>query len=437
MNTTDRGRRVLLLCQHYYPEMISTGMHMTELAEALSKEGFEIRVLCAQPALDLEGGNEPVPWEMSHGGVRISRVSTAGSHGGGALGRLLMAVSYLAGCCLRSLRSVGSFDVMVATTNPPFIGLAGVLARLLPGKPYILIVYDIYPDIVVRLGALAHDSLAARLWEGVTRLIFRNASALVVIGRDMAEIVRSKLPPERHHKIHLVPNWSDEETVYPVPRETNRFRAECGVRGSFVVQYSGRMARTHNLEPLVEAAERLRHRDVVFQFIGDGAKKRPLMELVRRKNLDNVRFYPYQPLSRLADTLSASDLSVVCLEEVYTGLSVPSKAYGIMASGVPLLGFLDPRSEIGRTIVENDCGMVLEDPTGDEVARLVETLLDDPGRLKGMGERARSAFLDKYTLRKSAAGYAALLEEVSQSCSAASGCWTKKRGKRLRATRDQ
>lgn len=432
METMEQKARILLLCQHYYPEMISTGMHMTELSEELTRRGFRIHVVSAQPSLDFEGGIGHVPREMNHRDVRITRVAAVGTHAGHVLWRLLFAVSYFLISGLKAFSLASGYDVMVVTTNPPFIGLAGALVRRILGRPYVLIVHDIYPDIVVRLGMLGRNSLAARLWEGVTRLILRCASGIVVIGRDMEEIIRAKLSPEHWKKIRLVPNWSSEETVHPVPKSENRFRAECGFEDRFVVQYSGRMARTHNLEPLIEAAERLRHRNVVFQFIGDGAKKRLLMEMAREKALDNVFFYPYQPVERLAEALSASNLSVVCLEEVYTGLSVPSKSYGIMASGVPLLGFLNPESEVGRTIVENDCGMVMCDPTGEEVARRIEELLDDPEKLKGMGERARAAFLQKYTLKKSASGYAALIDEVARSCSAASGCLKKMRGWRRR-----
>jgi glycosyltransferase involved in cell wall biosynthesis len=277
-------------------------------------------------------------------------------------------------------------------------------------KPYILIVYDVYPDIVVKLGVLRANSPLVWSWERIARLILRGAEAIVVIGRDMAKKVGEKLHPAYHGRLHLIPNWSDERTVYPVPSASNTFRREQRLEGKFIVQYAGRMARTHNLEPLLDAAEILAGREVLFQFIGDGANKKRLMNIARERNLNNVQFLPYQPLARLAEVLSAADLSVVSLESMFTGLSVPSKAYGVMASGRPILALLDKESEIGQTIIENNCGVVLPDPDGRQVAEVIRGLIDDPERLRGMGDNGRKAFLEKYSLRTSAQKYSALME---------------------------
>jgi glycosyltransferase involved in cell wall biosynthesis len=416
------NRKIALLCQHFYPEMISTGMHMTELAQALTRQGWQVTVYCAQPSLKLDGHNEAVPREMLHDGIRIVRLAACGSHGGGLAARLLFAVTYLLAAAWRMLVDGRQFAGLVITTNPPFLGLVGRLVRLVLGKPYVLIVYDVYPEIVVRLGILGASNPVVWLWRQVSRCILRGAAANVVIGRDMAEIIGQKLRAAEAKRMHLIPNWSDDRVVKPVAADENRFRREHVPHGKLVVQYSGRMGSTHNLEPLIEAAEILADRNVWFQFIGDGAKKKRLEALVRQKGLPNVQFLPYQPLENLCEVLSAADLAVVCLESLYTGLSVPSKTYGVMASGVPILAFLDPASEIGRTIAENDCGVILSDPTGRQVAETIERLMAQPGRLAEMGARGYRTFKRQYTLEHAGRRYSELLAHSfspSQSARAA------------------
>jgi glycosyltransferase involved in cell wall biosynthesis len=318
-------------------------------------------------------------------------------------------VTYLLGTFWKIIRHHRQFDGLLITTNPPFLGLVGRLARAMFRLPYVLIVYDVYPDIVVRLGVFRPSSLVVRLWHRLTRLIMNGAEANVVIGRDMAAIIAAKLDKSRAERIHLIPNWSDDRVVHPVSPRENRFRSEHNPEGRVLVQYSGRMGTTHNLEPLVEAAELLRGEPILFQFIGDGAKKRRLEALVRQKQLNNVQFLPYQPLENLCEVLSAADLAVVCLESMFTGLSVPSKAYGVMASAVPMLAFLDPESEIGRTITEHDCGVILPDPTGRQVAEAIRTLTAEPGRLRSMGLNGYYAFKADYTLLKAGERYSELM----------------------------
>jgi glycosyltransferase involved in cell wall biosynthesis len=205
--------------------------------------------------------------------------------------------------------------------------------------------------------------------------------------------------------MHLIPNWSDETTVNPIPRDENPFRREHDIGDQMLVQYAGRHGKTHNLEPLIEAATQLTDQPILFQFIGGGDKKEKLQRMARDRDLENVMFLPYQPMEKLDTVLAAADVAVVCLETRFTGVSVPSKTYGIMASGTPVLGFLDAESEIGRTIQENQCGFVLEDPSGDEVVETLLNLMDDSNLLEEMGNQGRQAFEKKFTLSTAAKRY--------------------------------
>lgn len=403
------AKRLTLLCQHFYPEMISAGMLMTELAGSLRRDGWEVTVFSAQPTLDLASAH-PVPATMEYEGIRIYRVRTTGSHAQGLTHRFLFAATYLLSTFAIIWRRRKDIDGLLVTTTPPFLGIVGRLAAALLGKPYVLLVYDVYPDIAVRLGLLKEHSPVTWLWERLSRFMLNGACAVVVIGRDMAEIVRRKLRQRNWPRMHLIPNWSDDEVVVPAKGSENPFRIEQGLRDRMLVQYSGRFGATHNLEPLVQAAAILRDRPIVFQFIGNGVKKQRLEQLVRETGAENVRFLPYQPRERLGEVLSAADLAVVCLESRFTGLSVPSKTYGVMASATPILGFLDPESEIGRTIRENNCGVVLRDPSGEAVADLIRKLLDDPDQLQRMGENGYNAFKNNYTLSLAAKRYSTLLE---------------------------
>ncbi|HXF35620.1 MAG TPA: glycosyltransferase family 4 protein, partial [Actinomycetota bacterium] len=300
---------------------------------------------------------------------------------------------------------------MVLTTNPPFLGLVGQLFSRLLRRPYLLIVYDVFPEFAISLGALSAGSPVARAWHRVTRSILASAAVVVVIGRDMEDLIRRKLPASRQDRVVVIPNWSDERRVRPVPREANAFRREHGLDGRFVVQYAGRLGEKHNLEPLVEAARILRGTDVLFQFVGEGAKKPRLQALAAQLGLDNVQFLPYQPMDRLAETLSAADLAVVCLETGHTGISVPSKAYGVIASGTPILGLLDPDGEIGQMVKETGCGVLVE-PDPVEIAEAIRRLMDEEGTRRAMGEAGRSAFLERYTLGHAARAYDAALRSM-------------------------
>lgn len=128
------------------------------------------------------------------------------------------------------------------------------------------------------------------------------------------------------------------------------------------------------------------------------------------RGLDNVMFLPYQPLDELDTVFSAADLSVACLESRFTGMSVPSKTYGIMAAETPMLGFVEAESEVGRTIRDHECGVVTEDPTGEEVAQVVRRLIEHRDQLAEMEARGRAAFEERYALSHAAKRYESVFE---------------------------
>lgn len=409
-NLDSNLKRLALVCQHFYPEMTSTGLLMTELALRLQEMGWEITVYCDRPAYAV-GSDEVLPSSTTYQGIRIERVAALGAHRKGMVSRAVRAISYLTSTLGKLVRDRGRYDGLLTTTNPPFAGLVGWCMAAWYGKPYVQLVHDVYPDIAVRLGVLKQGGVLARLWEQMSRVMLNRAAGTIVIGDDMAEVVRQKLNRDSWNAMHMIPNWSNEAGVQPVRRSDNPFRRKHEIGNQVLVQYAGRHGATHNLEPLIHAAEKMTDQPVVFQFVGEGAKKEKLQRMAQERALDNVMFLPYQPLDELDTVLSAADLAVVCLESKFTGLSVPSKTYGIMAGGTPILGFLDTESEIGRTIQENECGVVLEGATGDQVARLLQHLLQEPGQLEGMGERGRQVFEAKYTLGHAAARYDQVLQQ--------------------------
>jgi glycosyltransferase involved in cell wall biosynthesis len=419
------SKRIVLVCQHFYPEMVSTGIHMTELMTRLTELGWNVVVYCAKPSWGQEADQRrPVARDMVYQGVRVLRVPTVGRQRGSLFSRGIFAVSFMIAVAVKLLGNRAEYDGLVITTNPPFLGVLGWLYSRLLRKPYMLIVYDVYPDIAVNLGILSPRAPFTRGWALATRLMLTGASVLVVIGRDMDQIVRRKVPKRHHDRIVLIPNWSDERRVRPVPRDANPFRAQHQLDHHFIVQYAGRLGRTHNVEPLLGAARLLSDTNVIFQFIGDGWKKDGLERLAAERDLANVRFLPYQPMECLAEMLSAADLAVVCLGTAFTGLSVPSKAYGILASGTPILGLLDPDSEIGLMINETGCGVTLVDPGPDRIAAVVRDLMADPARGRAMGEAGRREFLRRYSLAESTRAYdAALSAMVGRTRTARRGAW--------------
>ena len=220
----------------------------------------------------------------------------------------------------------------------------------------------------------------------------------------------------------MIPNWADGALITPVAPEANALRAEWGLTGAFVVGYSGNLGRAHEYETILDAIARLEAapappdgQRVVWLLIGGGALYRQFEAEAGRRGLASVRFAPYQPRERLAESLSASDVHLVSLRPDMEGLVVPSKYYGIAAAGRPAIFIGDGDGEIARSLARHGTGFTVAAGDGAALAAVVARLAAHPGEAARMGHAARAAFEAEFSRDRAVARWAALLGDVGRS----------------------
>jgi glycosyltransferase involved in cell wall biosynthesis len=395
--------KVLLLNQFFHPDISATAQLATDLAEDLAAAGFEVTALAARGAY-LGGGK--LPAAEVYRGVRIVRVPCTSLGKASIPRRLLDYGTFYAAAAVRAV-TLGHFDVVVAMSTPPLVATLGaLLATVRRRTRFVYWLQDVYPELAVHFGVMGERSLAARAFDRLSRFTLRTASAVVVLGEEMARRVRAKgVASER---VHVIPNWADADEVRPIPPDRNAFRREHGLEGKRVVLYSGNMGRAHDLDTVVEAARQLRGQaDLVFLFIGDGARRGEVEAAARE--LPSIRLLPYQPRERLTESLSAGDVHLVTQDAGTAGLIEPSKLYGVMAAGRPAV-FIGPReAEAAQTILRERMGEVVENGNATAAAKAILQLVADPER---PGGAARASFEREYTRRHRAQQFAGLLRAV-------------------------
>lgn len=374
---------VLFVNRVYPPAPGATGDLLAVLAEGLAARGWRVTVIAGRPAGVTARGEE-------RNGVRLEWVGglpfTRASHWRRALGYLSLYPAIL----WRALR-LPRHDVAVFLTDPPLQFLLGSWVRLFKRSRLAHWAQDIYPELAEELGVLRRGGMMARLLRGLAARALRRFDAVVVIGACMKERMLARgMDPAR---VTIIPNWADTDAVRPVPREGNRFRAECGVADQFVVMYSGNFGLAHDFGPILGAAARLRGErpDLAFLLVGDGPRLKELQARVAAEQLANVRLVPPQPLAHLAESLGAGDLHLVSMQDALCGLVVPSKIYGVLAAGRPAV-FLGPGgSEAARLLTKHECGTVLTAATAEELTAAITRWADAPAARAAAGERARGA----------------------------------------------
>jgi colanic acid biosynthesis glycosyl transferase WcaI len=352
--------KILLLNQAFYPDVVSSAQHASDLTLALVQAGHEVTVVC-----NSRGYDDPkirFPQEETWRGVKIVRVSSAGLGKGSKWRRTADFATFMAGCIVR-LWSLPQFDVVIAMTSPPLISFVASLAVPSRARRLVFWSMDLNPDEAIAAGWLLEKSTVARLLSRLSLHSLRRADCIIALDRFMKERIQAKgIDPD---KILIVPPWSHDDCVRFDAAGRDVFRTAHGLSGKFVVMYSGNHSPCHPLETLLQAAERLVEReDIAFCFVGGGSEFRKVKERARDGYLRNVLCLPYEPMEKLSASLSAADLHVVVLGDQYVGIVHPCKVYNVLAVRRPFL-YIGPNESHVSDIIKRSNEVAYVSSHGD------------------------------------------------------------------------
>lgn len=367
---------------------------MTDLAESLVESGMEVTALAGRGRYN---GGESLPARELYRGVRIERAWATSFGKGSAVGRLFDYLSFYLGAAWKLL-TLPRHDIVMALTTPPLISLLALVVCRIRRMRLIVLVQDIYPDVAVSLGTLKPNSLSTRIFDFLSCFTLRRADRIIVLGDCMRERILQKVGDEIESRLDVIHNWADGARIRPLEEGApNSFTEAHNLVGEFVVLFSGNLGRVNDFSTILDAARLLRHRlDIRFLFIGDGAKACEIKDFIHEHQLENVRLLPYQPQDLLRFSLAAGRIHLVTLAEGLAGLSVPSKAYGILAAGRPLLFIGDPKSDTARLIRESGCGAAVAAGESERLAAIIMEWEADRDRLEMMGRKARELFEHRF-----------------------------------------
>jgi len=406
---------LVVVCQVFYPELVSTGQTLTELAEELASQGLNIVVIAAQPTL--LPGSRKVPRILHHQGLTIRRTWSTRLPKTSFLGKLANLSTFFISACGVVLLNYRNSQLLLLT-NPPYLPLLGWLCHLLRRQSFGVLLFDIMPEQAELLDFIKRNGLLAKGWRWFNALWYRRAAYAVVLSPDMLEgalenanLLGTTREANARAKTRIIHVWSDDRLIAPRPKATSAEAARLQVLNRFVVQYSGNHGRFHDLETLLDLADGFAPSDgFVFQFIGEGQKKKLVDQRLASNPRPHVYSSSYVPKELLADSLAMADVGVVAQLPGQERVCYPSKLLGIMAAGRATLAICPPNCAMGRMIRDQQIGFIV---SNGDVAAAREALLaakSDPALLQRMGENASRYLRDHFTLAQAAKAY---LEVIS------------------------
>ena len=383
----SRNARLTLISQFFPPDFAATGQLLDDLTQRFAARGQQVQVLTGMPAYAYNNRDaKRIEFQPNR---CIRRTNASRLWPGQIRGRAINGIFFCLRISLRLLRYSRRGDLILYTTEPPYLPLLGWLLHRLTRTPYLVLVYDLYPDVLVELGVLSKKHVLVRFWQQFNRWMFADAQELIVLSDPMADRLRTS-DPSVADKLKVIPSWADPHTIRPLAKRDNWFVQKHKLANYFTVLYSGNQGRCHDLVTVLAAALLLRHDpEVVFLFIGKGAQHQRLLQLVHDWGLNNCIFLPYQELEDLPFSLAAADLALVTLSIEAEGLVAPSKLYGHLAAGTPIAAITPSNSYLRRLVENEKCGRWFANGNAEDLAAWISQLKQQPAVARRLGQEAR------------------------------------------------
>ncbi len=348
-----------------------------------------VTVLCGRPSYDPTERRAWRPYQTEIAGrARIIRAGSTDFPRFDMKKRVLNYLSYVA-LAIPGALFVPS-DAVVAMTDPPFQGIVGAIVALLKRKPYVYNIRDMYPDMAVG-GSIVEPGRIARIWEKLHRWALCRATRVIVLGEDMrAGIIAKGVEPTRVLIVRDGTEILPQNTPLPTPDP----EVVSAIRGnfSFVLVHAGNLGFYGAWNTLVTAARLLAGDGVGLVFVGDGAQRSQIEAAA--KGSGNIRFLEFFPASKIPSVLAAADAHVITVKRGLEGVVVPSKMYGILAAGKPIVAVAPKETDAVSLGIQRGFAVAADPDLPGEVVNAVRALASDPSKLKAMGEAARAAAPD-------------------------------------------
>ncbi|MBS5924681.1 glycosyltransferase family 4 protein [Clostridium perfringens] len=392
-------KKLLIYAHYYYPDVASTGQILAELSEGML-DAFDITVICVVPSYSgkiKEKYKKNRIYKEAHNGVNLIRVRVPEFDKKNKISRIKNLLAYFMNSIIATIK-LDKFDYIYSISQPPILGgTLGVIGKFLKGGKFIYNIQDFNPEQTMAVG-YSKNKLILNLAMFLDKWNCKKSDKVIVVGRDMQETLNERFKNKKVPNNVFINNWIDEKEVYPIVshEEIDNFKCKYELNDKFIIMYSGNIGLYYDLENIIKVIGKFKDReDVVFAFVGDGSVKEKIEKYSIQNNLNNVKFIPYQPKEKLKYSLNSADVHWVVNAKGIKGVSVPSKLYGVMAVGKPVLGVLDNGSEARLILEESNCGVCSEPSDYKMIENNINYIINNKEKIKSLGMNGRE-YLENY-----------------------------------------
>jgi glycosyltransferase involved in cell wall biosynthesis len=383
-------KRIIIVSELFYPEQSTTSYLLTQIARKLAKSHKVLVIAGPKKYEDTNLSVEDDGLDISN--LEIKRISDKSFGKNNIISRCLRFLHITFMLLLMLKREARKSDKVLVVTNPAPLLLGMTFLKKRIKFDYTILVHDVFPENTIPANIFKPSNYIYILLKNKFDKAYRAADKLVVLGRDMRDVIVNKIGESSRDKVVIIENWATSGDI------SNISHSRLG-NSEIEIQYAGNIGRVQGLDRIIDIISSTNKRNnIIYSFWGNGALLKHLQEKVKKLGLSNVFFKGNFDKCDQYKVMSCCDISLITLSDGMYGLGVPSKAYNIMQAGKPILFIGDVNSEIALTIKEYNIGFVFDSNDTNRIIDFLDSVTSiDKLLLAEMGLRAKKLVESKYT----------------------------------------
>lgn len=380
--------KIIIVCEYFYPNDRTDAYLLTEIAKQLAVDSAgNIVVICTSEL----AGNDEIEILKN----KVFRLKNSSLNDNNLFFRSLKFLILTVRLTTKAIRIIKYKNRVFLTTNPAFLIPIISFLRIFKEFEYTLLVYDVFPENLQAAKILSKKNLFYKMIKRIYDWAYSKADRLIVLGRDMEEVIGNKITSKR--PIHIIENWCDYKKVIPQKKDLNTILNNLELTDKIVFLFAGNLGRVQGIQTLLEASLLVTNNDFRLLFIGNGAMLKEIKKFISLYDNSNVVYGGSFSMSEQNNFLNACDVSIISLSKSMYGLGVPSKSYYNMAAEKPILYIGDERSEIARVVNEFNLGWTIEPNNPEKLALLIDDICLKSEQFIDIGRRSRETVISYFS----------------------------------------
>jgi len=404
-------KNIVFIGDCFYPDVAATGQLLTDICCNL-QQYFNITVLTHMNNGDSNMHKSKYIYEKMQE-ISIIRVKTKSFNKSNKISRIRHIIEYYFSC-RRAIKKLSRQDIVFTISQPPILGgLLGMYTKKIHKCKFIYNIQDFNPEQAEAIKYIKYK-IMINLLKKIDINTCKKADKIIIVGNDMKDTLR-KRNILLDDKVSVINNWINEKEIYPLFQNENitEFKRKYDLENKFIIMYSGNIGLYYDIENIVKVIKRFQDiEDIYMVLVGEGIRKEKIQKWVNENNIKNLKFVPFQPKSELIYSLNAADVHLISNCVGIKGVSVPSKIYGIMASGKYVIGILEKDSEAFNLITKSSCGRCVEPNDYDGLYNLIRGAYEHRDKLKEKGLMGRKHIEQYYNMNISISKYKEIFEKI-------------------------